>query len=64
MWAKRYLAFCQANPRCVTMLPFLWDNEAGAVAKQQDACCWGLKNMPEVLLPGMKKIGAAIKHGK
>ena len=60
MWAKRYLAFCQANPRCVAMLPFLWKTVAGAAAKQQDACCWGLKDMPEVLLPGMKQIGAAI----
>ena len=42
MWAKRYLAFCQASPRCVAMLPFLWGTVAGAAAKQQDACCWGL----------------------
>ena len=46
VWAKHYTAYCASNPRCVAMLPFLWTTVAGAAEKQQDACCWGLKDMP------------------
>ena len=54
-------AFCAQSPRCIGLFPFLWNSVGRPL---DDACCMGVKDgMPEVLLPALEKMGAAIKDG-
>ena len=54
-------AFCAQSPRCIGLFPFLWNSVGRPL---DDACCMGVKDgMPEVLLPALEKMGAAIKGG-
>ena len=52
---RKFRSYCEANPRCVAALPFLW--------KTVDSCCYGLEAMP-TLQPFFADWGGQVKKAQ